>query len=170
MHVQTDHLGLNQAGAPFVAATVKRPVVTPARDGDRAQEDRRQQQENQSDQRDGKPVFRTLLTEATLAGLNAASSKQYKTLPPIAQVEQPEFVRKEKRPAVGPASISSDETTGLFNQLSAVRRDPETTQSRLQQPGQSSRAFIEAAARYAEQSFAASKVLASRGETLELQA
>lgn len=170
MYVQTDQLGINQIGAPLVAA-VKKPVVTPAREGDRAQEDRRRQQDNESGQKDGRPVFKTLLTETTLAGLNAASAKPSKTLQPITEIERPAFVREEKRPTTGPASISSEETSGLFAQLAAARRTAETVQAESQTETISSpKVFIDAAARYAEQSFVASNVFASRGETLELQA
>lgn len=62
VHVQTDFSGLNQTGSPYVGLAAKRVVVTPAREGHRAQEDCRQQQNDQNAQKDGKPVFRTRLT------------------------------------------------------------------------------------------------------------
>lgn len=170
MYVQTDHLGLNQVGAPFVTAAAKRPVVTPARDGDRAQEDRRQQQDNGNGQKDGKPVFRTLLTESTLAGLNAASSRRPEATFNLSEVERPKFVRAEKRPETGPASINSEETTGLFEHLSATKRNAEGLQNGSVENGQSLQAFADAAARYTAQSHVAANALAGRGETLELQA
>lgn len=170
MYVQTDHLGLNQVGAPFVTAAAKRPVMTPVRDGDRAQEDRRQQQDNGSGRKDGKPVFRTLLTEATLAGLTAASSRRTESTFDISGVERPKFVRAEKRPDTGPASINSEETSGLFEHLSAVKRRAEGLESRSAENGLTQQAFADAAAQYSAQSYVAANALAGRGETLELQA
>jgi len=168
--VQTDYSGLSQVGAPIVAPA-KRVVVTPAREGDRAQEDRRQQQ-NQNSSKDGKSVFRTLLSEATLAGLNAASSKAENRSDPTDSISKSAFIRVEKRPESGPDSIGSDQTNDLFSYIAdkrrnaeAVQREPEQQQSvPLQQ------AFIDATSRYTEQAVAAANVFAGRGETLELQA
>lgn len=169
MIVQTDQLGLSQFGVPVVAPP-KRVVVTPAREGDRAQEDRRQQH-NQDAQKDSRPVFKTLLTESTLAGLNATASKPVKSQDPIDAISVASFVREEKRPETGPASISGEETNGLFSYLAETRRNAEAVQ---QEPAQGAaplqQEFIVASARYAEQAVAAANVFAGRGETLELQA
>lgn len=170
MYVQTDHLGLNQVGAPFVTAAVKRPAVTPVRDGDRAQEDRRQQQDNADGRKDGKPVFRALLTESTIAGLNAASSPRPQKTFDVSAVAPPKFVRAEKRPETGPSSINSEETAGLFEYLSATKRNEEQVPNRPLENGQTRQAFADAAARYTAQSYVAANALAGRGETLELQA
>lgn len=171
MHVQTDYSGLNQTGAPHVGLAVKRVVATPAREGDRAQEDRRQQQNEQGAQKEGKPVFRTLLTEGTLAGLNAASSKPSQTIEANETRSTPQFIRTEKLPQEGPASISSDETNGLFSYLASNRRNAEAAQSKVSQSAAPlPQAFVDATSRYAQQAVAAANVFAGRGETLELQA
>lgn len=169
MYVQTDQFGIQQLGVPITAA-VKKPVVTPAKEGDRSQEDRRQQREEQTASQDSRPVFRSLLTESTLAGLNASASNSTQDFKVVEAIERTEFVRAEKRPAAGPASISGDETSGLFDYLSAARSYAESTQAQTNSAAGAGRGFVEAAARYAEQSFAATSALAGRGETLELQA
>lgn len=170
MVVQTDYSGLSQVGAPIVAPT-KRVVVTPAREGDRAQEDRRQQQ-NQNSSKDGKSVFRTLLSEATLAGLNAASSKPENYSASSTTDSNAAFIRVEKRPESGPTSIGSEQTSDLFSYIADKRRSAEATQSEpaQQQSAPLQQAFIDATSRYAEQAVAAANVFAGRGETLELQA
>jgi len=72
---------------------------------------------------------------------------------------------------LGPASISSDETNGLFSYLSSNRRIAEAAQSKLAQSSAPlPQAFVEATTRYAWQAVAAANVYAGRGETLELQA
>ena len=171
MHVQTDYSGLNQTGGIHVVLAAKRVVATPAREGDRAQEDRRQQQNDQGAQKDGKQVFRTLLTEGTLAGLNAASSRPPQTPDSNQTSSQTQFIRTEKLPHAGPASISSDETNGLFSYLASNRRNAEAAQSKASQSAAPlPQAFVEATSRYAQQAVAAANVFAGRGETLELQA
>lgn len=169
MYVQTDHLGATQFGGPFVAAAPKRPSVVPAREGDRAQEDRRQQQDNQNSQQGRGSVFRTLLSETTLANVNAATAKQGKTAAPISAIDRTEFLRPEKRPINGPKSISGDETQGLFAQTSnaGIKTENENSQGGL--TGRAPQAFVDAAARYAEQAVIGSNFLAGRGDTLELQ-
>ena len=172
MYVQTDYSGLQQAGSPIVGPAIKRAPVAPAREGDRAQEDRRQQQSSQQGQKDERSVFRTLLSESTLAGLTSTSAQTVKTADPIAASEKTKFIRVEKRPPDGPTAISSEETNGLFSYLATKRRNAETAhsqnQSRTSEP--LPQAFIDATARYAEQAIAASNFIAGRGETLELQA
>ncbi|MBT4739049.1 MAG: hypothetical protein HN793_05520 [Rhodospirillaceae bacterium] len=171
MHVQTDYSGLNQTGAPLGGLAAKRVVATPAREGDRAQEDRRQQQNDQGAQKDSRPVFRTLLTEGTLAGLNAASSKSAKTPDSNETLSQTQFIRTEKVPQEGPSSISSEETNGLFSYLASNRKNAEAAQSKASQSAAPlPQAFVDATSRYAQQAIAAANVFAGRGETLELQA
>ncbi|NKB45396.1 MAG: hypothetical protein GKS03_14085 [Alphaproteobacteria bacterium] len=152
MHVQTDYSGLNQTGALHTGFAAKRVVATPAREGDRAQEDRRQQQNEQGSQKEGRPVFRTLLTEGTLAGLNAASSKPSTTIDSSEAQGSTRFIRTEKLPQEGPASISSEETDGLFSYLASNRRNAEAAQSKASQSSAPlPQAFVDATSRYAQQ-------------------
>jgi len=89
VYVQTDTSGLYQVGAPFVAPAVKRAPIAPAQNGDRAQEDRRQNQQRQDGAAANGSVFRTLLSDATSANLTKALGKT----PEIAATESTQFVR-----------------------------------------------------------------------------
>ena len=167
MQITTDFSGLQPNGAPIVAPPPpKRVASTPLREGDHAQEDRRQNQNDQDTAQDSRPVFKALFTGSTLAGLNAASSKADREAESIEADKKQDFVRAEKRPEKGPVSLSSEDTNGLFSYIAAARQAAETNALNVAPP----QAFVDATSRYTEHAAAAADVFAGRGETLELQA
>ena len=165
MQIHTDYSGLQANGAPHVAPPPKRAAAAPLRDGDRSQEDRRQNQNGEGAAKDGRPVFRTLFTDATQAGLTAAASTTVREAREQTNAK-PEFIRIEKRPEAGPVSLSDKDTNGLFAYIGAARQAAEASAAKITTP----QAFIAATSKYAEQAAASANVFAGRGETLELQA
>ena len=167
LQINTEFSGLQPNGAPVAAPAPKRAAATLLRDGDRTQEDRRQNQNDQDTLQDGSPVFKTLFTEATLAGLQAASSAPAHGAEAADEPTEPEFVRAEKRPEKGPVSLSSEDTSGLLYSYRGAARQASDSNAVNSMPSQ---AYVAATSRYNEQSVAAVNVFAGRGDILELQA
>ncbi|MEQ8736421.1 MAG: hypothetical protein RIC29_15965 [Rhodospirillaceae bacterium] len=173
--VQADYSGIQQIGLPPIGPVTKKPAVAPARQAERQQDDQRQQQNSQASQRETKSLFKTLLSESTLAGLNQANSKPFKSAETLsgtpAAVSAEQFVRLEKTPDHQSASVIANSDAN-FAYLATSRRNAEAAQNKTETARVTPlpQDFVTATSRYAELAVAASNVLASRGETLELQA
>lgn len=165
MQVYTDLNGLQPNGAPYSVPPQKRVGPAPVRDGDQAQEDRRQNQSGTQSGQDGRPVFRTLFTEATQAGLTATANSAATTTQST-QDDKPVYERPEKRPESGPASLSDSDTNGLLAHIAAARQATESQAAAFVGPQD----FVAAASKYAAQTVSSVDYFAGRGETLELQA
>ncbi len=175
MFVQADYSGIQQIGLPPIGPVTKKPAVVAARQAERQQDGQRQQQNSQASLREARPLFKTLLSESTLAGLNEATSKSFKPAETLsdapAALSAAQFVRLEKTPDnTSPSVIANSDAT--FAYLATSRRNAEQAQNKTE----AARAtplpqdFVTATSRYAELAVATSNVLAGRGETLELQA
>ena len=163
VQINGDFSGLNPTGAPHVAPQSKRVADAPLRQGQKADDERRQQQAKQKTN-DGRPVFRDAVTEATQAGINAAVAGSVQT-PETGDNDTPEFVRPEKRSEDGPVSLSEEDSNGLLSNLAAARHTAENAASARPQ-----QVYESAANQYAKQAVSSANVFAGRGDLLELQA
>ncbi len=166
MYVQPDSSGLNHLGAPLTAPAVKRAPIAPAQNGDRAQEDRRQRQEDQQSAAKNGAVFRTLLSETTSANLAQALG----ATPEISKADSSQFIRPEKRPSTDRAPLSNEDVTSAYSFLSSAPRGDASTSSESKAADGQSQQFAEASAAYTKHVVADAHVFAARGEVLELQA
>ena len=120
VQVTGDFSGLNPTGAAQAAPQPKRVADTPLRNGQKAEDDDRRQQQANQEAEDGRPVFRDAVTEATQAGINAAASEQFNNPQSSEANDTPAFVRSEKRPEQGPVSLSEEDSNGLLANLATA--------------------------------------------------
>lgn len=166
MYVQPDSTGPLNIGAPYVAPPIKRAPVSPAQQGDRAQEDRRENQSGTGGAGQNKAVFRSLLANATAADLTRELGRQ----PDAATLSASEFIRPEKRPVSEPAALSNEDVTAAYSYLTGQSQSSRLATDEVKQAGAEAERYAAASAAYVQSSFEITPAFAAKGEVLELQA
>ena len=121
VQINGDFSGLNPTGVVPAAPQPKRVADAPLRNGQKAEDDRRQEKSKQEAE-NGREIFRDAVTEATQAGINAAVSGQLQTPQSSEDSDSPSFIRPEKRPEQGPVSLSEEDSNGLLVNLATARQ------------------------------------------------
>lgn len=165
MLVQPDTSGLYNVGAVFVPTPVKRVPVAPPQSGDRAQEDRRQNQSGNESAGQNKAVFRSILSDATAAGLTRELGKPSD----IGAISATDFVRPEKRPASEPISLSNEDVSAAYSYLSGKTHTSASSANESKPFSAEADRYAAASAAYVQNSFEITPAFAAKGEVLELQ-